>query len=152
MEYKVNKLLNFYMGGKDDSGRTLSEIHSMNCDEQESCHNYIQWVFPNKEKSHFNLRAPVLDQETIDAFLSSKELRNRLHNSVMWFMSFLDNNKNIWVTSIDHNHFRIHRMLKCMMCLGLEEEAKRVYAHIYEIARNDVHETFIESWKESVGV
>jgi Opioid growth factor receptor (OGFr) conserved region len=45
---------------------------------QERTHDYIQGLFPLKEKSSFNSRAPILDAETIEGIQGRPELRANL--------------------------------------------------------------------------
>lgn len=136
-----NKLVSFYAGiSPDDRGRFLKEIQDWSDDKLERTHDYIQWLFPLAERSGFNPRAPVLDENTIHEFDSRPELRANLRTSFIRMLgfygfdivdgplrvipskSFRERAKN-WLTRSNHNHLRITRILKSMTTLGLKEES-----------------------------
>jgi hypothetical protein len=70
----------FYQGRPDSSGRTLEDIWLWDYQKLEYTHDYIQWLFPLKEKSRFNRNAPILNDEVIQAFRTDEQLRLRLEN------------------------------------------------------------------------
>jgi Opioid growth factor receptor (OGFr) conserved region len=136
-----NKLVSFYSGiSPDDQGRFLKEIQNWSDEKLERTHDYIQWLFPLRERSGFNPGAPVLDENTINEFRARLELRANLRASFVRMLSFYgfdivedplrvipsksfsERAKN-WLTPSNHNHLRITRILKSMSTLGLEEEA-----------------------------
>jgi hypothetical protein len=48
-------ILTFYQGqSPDSSGRMIETIWSWDYQKLEYTHDYIQWLFPLKEKSRFN--------------------------------------------------------------------------------------------------
>ncbi|MGK7944758.1 MAG: opioid growth factor receptor-related protein, partial [Microcystaceae cyanobacterium] len=50
-----SNLINFYLGNTvDHRGRKIEDIWQWNDHQLESVHDYIQWLFPLKEKSGFN--------------------------------------------------------------------------------------------------
>jgi Opioid growth factor receptor (OGFr) conserved region len=124
----------------DDPGRFLKEIQDWSNDNLERTHNYIQWLFPLAELSGFNSGAPVLDENTIQHFRGSPELRANLRTSFVRMLvfygfdmaddplrvvpskSFCERARN-WMNRSNHNHLRITRILKSVTTLGLEEEA-----------------------------
>jgi hypothetical protein len=74
-----SRLIQFYLGeAPDSSGRTIAEILDFTYQEQEAVHDYIQWLFPLREASAFNPRAPVLSQQDIATFRGSEVLRRQL--------------------------------------------------------------------------
>jgi hypothetical protein len=85
-------LIAFYDGtGKDIKGRSLAEILQWPASRLESCHDYIQTLFPLPEKSAFNDPAPIIDKEVFEAFRTRMELRGRMRDSferIMWFYGF----------------------------------------------------------------
>ena len=86
---KQNKILAFYLGQQPDSqGRAIEDIWSWDYQKLESVHNYIQWLFPLREKSRFYSSAPTLNDEVIQAFRTSEELRNRLVHSFTVMLAF----------------------------------------------------------------
>jgi hypothetical protein len=85
-------LIAFYDGtGKDIKGRSLAEILQWPASRLESCHDYIQTLFPLPEKSAFNDPAPIIDKEVFEAFRTREELTGRMRDSferIMWFYGF----------------------------------------------------------------
>lgn len=56
----------FYLGESPDvEGRKIKEIWAWDFETLECAHDYIQWLFPLTEKSHFNSNAPVVDLKVI---------------------------------------------------------------------------------------
>lgn len=68
-------LLRFYtkvIGGLDHRGRSLENILGWQSSQLESCHNYIQTMFPLPEGSLFNEAAPIVDRTIFHAFRHSQ--------------------------------------------------------------------------------
>lgn len=138
--------------GRDSKGRTLLEILSWNDRKLESCHDYIQTLFPLPEPSPYNYAAPVIDREVFDAFRSRPELRAQFRKSLDRMLQFFgfelynspecDDEQIIiadpktfhnqkWITRFDHNHLRITRILRSLRVLGLEKEADAFFKMLY---------------------
>lgn len=148
----MNPILHFYLDGPDNKNRYLKDILNWDDSKLEYTHDYIQWLFPLNERSHFNLEAPTLDNETILIWRESSALKEKLLESVKVYLKFLQNNPTIWITYSNHNHLRITRMLKCMKLLGLNKEAKKVYKRLIHIhyKTNVINSDTIKFWKDSV--
>jgi hypothetical protein len=73
---------------KDAHGRTQELILAWPDSKLESCHNYIQMLFPVPEGSAFNWEAPIIDREVMDAFRAQSALRNRLRQSFERMLDF----------------------------------------------------------------
>ncbi|KAF1844273.1 uncharacterized protein K460DRAFT_288077 [Cucurbitaria berberidis CBS 394.84] len=73
---------------RDPHHRTLDEILSWNDARLESCHNYIQMLFPLPEGSPYNWDAPVITRQVMLAFRSRVELRDRLRESFDRMLGF----------------------------------------------------------------
>ncbi|KAI9046642.1 hypothetical protein LZ554_009384 [Drepanopeziza brunnea f. sp. 'monogermtubi'] len=136
-------LIAFYEAkGTDLLGRTLSSILQWNEERLESCHNYIQFLFPLPEMSNVNINAPVIDRRVFNEFRLRPDLRRNLKLSfekMLWFYGFrletkggritvcrgenFDQQSRVWDCRFDHNHLRITRIIRCLRVLGLEEEA-----------------------------
>ncbi len=142
-----SRLLAFYSGeSPDDRGRKLASILNWNDGELESVHDFIQWMFPLRERSGANPQAPVLDDATVEQFQSRADLQEKLRASlrrmlrfyglelktegflaVVKAQNFAARSAN-WLTAGNHNHLRITRMIKSLKTLGLGEEADALFA------------------------
>jgi hypothetical protein len=122
-----DKIVEFYEGGKDHAGRTLSKILSWDDELLERKHDYIQWVFPNRRPSPYNEHAPLVTDETVMAFRQSSALRSRLAESTDRMEAFYAETtgfKPSWVSDANHNYLRITRILLCLVDLGLPDRAQ----------------------------
>ena len=62
----LGPLVRFYLGTEpDSSGRFIGDIRKWNHERLERTHDYIQWLFPTRNRSQFNSSAPTLDEEQI---------------------------------------------------------------------------------------
>jgi Opioid growth factor receptor (OGFr) conserved region len=157
-EYLTTMLVPFYLGKEQDlEGRMIQEIWAWDFENLEQVHDYIQWLFPLSEKSVFNRNAPVVDQEVIHAFQSDRRLRQHLWKSFEVMLRFYglqcdrnSSNQPIvsrsedysarqqkWLQRLNHNYLRITRILKCLMILGLADEARSLYECLREIYREE---------------
>jgi hypothetical protein len=60
----MSDLIKFY-AGQSDYPYHISDIWEWSDDHIEDIHNWIQFVFPNKEPSNFNPDAPLITDEEI---------------------------------------------------------------------------------------
>ncbi|KAF3050090.1 hypothetical protein E8E11_010472 [Didymella keratinophila] len=96
---KQSPIVRFYdpdVNAKDALGRTQEQILAWPNSQLENSHNYIQMLFPLPEGSPFNYAAPIIDLETMKAFRSNSELRQRLRASFERMLTFYG-----FTTSID---------------------------------------------------
>lgn len=148
-------LISFYdpaIAAADAKGRTLSSILAWSDRELESCHDYIQILFPLPESSAFSYTAPVVDKVTFDAFRTSTALQGRLRDSFRRLLKFygFEFHKSstggdvihgpnfpaaskTWVRRFDHNHLRITRIIRSLRVLGLEDEARAFFVALEEV-------------------
>lgn len=177
MTTNSDRLIRFYAGAApDDSGRYLRDIHIWPDERLERTHDYIQWLFPLKERSGFNPHAPVLDEKAIGEFRRRPELRKKLHTSFVRMLlfygftlkdgtplqvvrasSFADRSQ-VWLSWMNHNHLRITRILKSLKLLGLGEEADAFFASLTDLydaetaqPRQRISPETFEYWREAVG-
>ncbi len=147
----------FYSGENADSkNRTLKEILAWDDAELEDVHDYIQWLFPLRERSAFNSSAPLLIDEDVAAFGESASLRQNLLAAFIRMLSFYGfemkrgdseiaispapsflTQKENWISEYNHNLLRITRILKCLTTLGLEREALAFYSCLKELSPAD---------------
>jgi hypothetical protein len=166
------RIVGFYQGTNTDSeGRLLPEILAWNFDQLEFVHDYIQWLFPLRERSMFNPDAPVLDDRQRDAFRKNEELQAAVLLSFRLMLSFYgfdleegdpprvvqsanfpDRSAN-WLTSGNHNFLRITRILKSLRLMGLEQYAKAFFAAlegIYQTSAMTIGAGSFQYWKQAV--
>ncbi|HEY7837205.1 MAG TPA: opioid growth factor receptor-related protein [Terriglobales bacterium] len=132
-------ILTFYRGGCDDRGRRLAEILAWSDARLEAVHDYIQWVFPLPEASGANPSAPVLSQADIAAFGADPGLRQRLAAALERMQAFYGlrpPGPMPWLTPGNHNYLRLTRMLRCLRTLGLEAEARELFAQLEAVYRD----------------
>lgn len=166
-------LLRFYrLEGTDARGRTLTDIWSWDAARLESVHDYIQWLFPLPEPSAFNPQAPILTEDTVDAFHADPELRGRLLRSLTLMLDFYgltresggDGTPRVepgpdfaaksrgWLQAGDHNHLRLTRILTSVRLLGLDEHSRALYECLAGIARDHPHAvsaTTLDYWRQA---
>jgi len=143
----------FYQGRPDSSARMLEDIWLWDYQKLEYTHDYIQWLFPLKEKSRFNRNAPILNDEVIQAFRTDEQLRVRLRKSLEVMLQFYglqynkfddkgieitksDNypeRKLNWIEEGNHNYLRLTRILTSLRLLGLEDYAQALFKSLNQI-------------------
>jgi hypothetical protein len=143
----VSALLSFFRGGPDDRGRTLDEILSWNRDRLEYTHDYIQWLFPLRDRSGANPSAPVLSNADIQAFHTDPALQHQLRRALDRMLDFyglqlvespaalpqvirretFDTLASEWLQPGNHNFLRLTRILKSLRTLGLQPYARATF-------------------------
>jgi hypothetical protein len=122
----MSKITDFYKGaGTDNRGRLHSDILKFSDADLERVHDFIQWLFPLREPSKFNPKAPVLTDEDVAEFLASEEMRAKLGTSFDRMMSFyhIGDACPWWAHPYDHNLLRLTRILSSLRTLGCVGEA-----------------------------
>jgi len=136
------RIVAFYEGnGPDDRGRSLDEILQFDDDALERVHDFIQWLFPMRERSGANPTAPRLDPAAIEAFRTRPQLHSALLRSLDRMLSFYGLawagdaivrgstfvKRSMWLTPGNHNHLRLTRILISLRVLGEEEAAQALF-------------------------
>lgn len=166
-------IIRFYSEQDPDAcGRKIEEVWRWDHARLEVIHDYIQWLFPLREKSRFNPNAPVLTQETIDAFRRSATLQMRLRRSLILMLGFyglqlseltngtvhisraqdFTTKSHNWLTRGNHNHLRLTRMIGSTKMLGLEACSFALFkclAQIYEDYPEPISEETYRHWKSA---
>lgn len=135
-------LIDFFTdAGTDDRGRSFRQIISQPDEWLERNHDFIQWLFPLRERSGANPNAPLIDANLVSLFTSNETARNNMLRGLDRMLSFYGlkrNGKSItkgenwllrkdnWFVSPTHNDLRITRMIKSMSLLGFGD-----YAHAF---------------------
>lgn len=151
-------LFDFYSGNKPNiENHTFIQILDMSDKELESSHFCIQWLFPLQEPSMFNLKAPLLDEETISAMKDSSKCMANLELAHHRWMSFLFGGVNsflpFWFRPKNHNHLRITRMLRCYRLLGRNDLAQELYEllmHKCTEFPDIINSTTLEFWQNAM--
>jgi hypothetical protein len=154
----MSKLIDFYRGdaGTTESGHRWSDIvENWNDLSLESCHDWVQWVFPLPEPSNFSDDAPLLTVDEAKVFRADPELQEKVTQSFLRFLKFVGL-KARWVDVVEpghwfvnpgpnfrqqqyiwlfpnHNWYRITRVIGSLVCLGLEDTAASFYRCLMEL-------------------
>jgi hypothetical protein len=170
-----DRIVAFYSGDLDDSGRTLEQIWMWSDDELELVHDYIQWVFPTPQPSAVNPSAPLVTAETASAFQASDELREAVGHSLDRMLAFYGLRRSplpaslrieinpdrfperakYWLSPGNHNHLRLTRIMQSLSALGLMSEARALQRclvdDIYEgPGRGRITDDSYEFWLSAV--
>jgi hypothetical protein len=148
------RLLEFYLDqGTDSRGRMLREILAWEDPaEWERCHDFIQWVFPLPEPSRFNPNAPLLDEDTLEAFRSSSHIQVNIAKAYVFAQRFLWNKGVTWLQPGDHNHLRITRIIRFLNLTGNKMAANHVYKQVVQLAKTEpeaVSDFTLEFWRQA---
>ena len=145
----------FYRGQRpDEAGRYLAEILKWDDDRLEEIHDYIQWLFPTRERSGVNPSAPLITSTTVAEFGADDDLHDALRRSFGRMLRFYglrleaagrgvavvlgDNyseRRSNWLRPGNHNHLRITRILACLVSLGLRPCAQAFADCLQEVYR-----------------
>lgn len=138
--------------GPDSQGRLHVDILNFSDEELEEVHDYIQWLFPLREKSMAVPDSPVLESEAVVQLLwSDTNVREHMVQALDRMKRFYGDNDH-WLQQGDHNHLRITRILKSASLLGLRNEARDFYDFIIRRAETamPVTKESLEFWKRSI--
>jgi hypothetical protein len=154
---RPDPILRFYrLEGVDAAGRTLDEIWGWDHRRLEDVHDYIQWLFPMRERSRFNPAAPVLTDRTIDTFARDATLKDRLKRSLALMLEFyglalvdqpdapprivrdaaFSARTRNWLSRENHNHLRLTRILTSTRLLGLPAYSEALFQCLDAIYRD----------------
>ena len=162
-------IVGFYSGWRADSaGRTLDDIRNWDHNRLERTHDYIQWLFPLRERSQANPSAPVLDDDQIRAFRADEQLQRELLKSFDRMLGFYgfqrtgacversaawEERSANWLTAGNHNMLRITRILKSLSILGLRQYATAFFEALEHVYASDAGRTIGEvtyrHWKDA---
>lgn len=110
-------IVNFLTGaGPDAAGREVFDVIAFDDPTIEDTHDFIQWLFPLRERSGANAGAPVLNDEDIEAIHDSLSAQAALAAATDRMAIFYYRNGH-WLTASDHNHLRITRIIKSLRLL-----------------------------------
>lgn len=129
----------FFFDGKDNRGRSLAQILKQSDAWLERTHDYIQWLFPLKNKSGANPGAPLVDARLSIAFeryeMGSSQMLQAFDRMLAFYglerdamniekgPNWVDRKEN-WFTHPTHNDLRITRIINSMSILGMNSYAQ----------------------------
>jgi len=129
-------------------------MREFDLDQMETCHDYIQWMFPIDEDSMYNLDAPLLTADVQAVFQEDPELRRELRLNLEKFCVFMGlevsgegnetsvvigNNfasqaSDCWSGTQNHNWNRMSRVLTCLGLCSLPNEQRA----LFECLKHDI--------------
>lgn len=138
--------------GPDRQGRTHADILNFSDEELEEVHDYIQWLFPLREKSIAVPGSPVVESDEMVEFLrNDREVREHMTQALERMKRFYTDNDH-WLAQGDHNHLRITRILKSLCLLGLRDEAIKFHNFVLQRVESaqPVTRASLVYWEQSV--
>ena len=108
--------------GTDGAGRDIFDVLAMDDAAIEQGHDFIQWLFPLRERSGPNPNAPVLTDDEVEEIRESPAAQASLAAGTDRLAVFYQRNGH-WLTASDHNHLRITRIIKSLRLLRGDELA-----------------------------
>ncbi len=132
-------LLRFFRNEEADcEGRMFEDILKYSPDEIEYKHNFIQWIFPTKEKSAYNQNAPIIDNRFAKRFQDDKLAKCNFCKSCQLYLNYIGyqctkgeitraQSPYIFYQLPSHNLLRITRVLNSLNQVGNSECSKRLY-------------------------
>lgn len=138
--------------GQDGQGRLAADVLTFSDDKLEAVHDYIQWLFPLPTRSAAQPHSPVLTQAEIEAIRVDVRAIDTLKRAAERMLQFYRDTR-WWLTSHDHNHLRITRILYSLRLLVGPEESQRFYKAIlilHEAAGTPINARSLRFWAEAV--
>lgn len=148
----MHPLIAFYTGaGTDHRGRTLSGVLAFSDSELESCHDYIQWLFPLRKPSPYNPEAPIVTDVIATEFRQNQELQIIVHRVLLRMLQFygvvlretpqgfeLLAPHNVqdfhWMTPDNHNHRRLTRIIAALKLFAMDTHANALWQGLEQLA------------------
>lgn len=109
--------------GPDGCGRTVLDILACNDARLEATHDFIQWLFPLTEPSDAVPGSPVLVPGDVAAIRASDMAQCALAAATDRMTIFYGRTHG-WLSTYDHNHRRITRIIRSLRLLRGDAEAE----------------------------
>ena len=164
------RLVDFYKNEyPNGSGYFIDEILNKSDSALENSHDFIQWLFPLKERSVMQPEsAPPINDECVEIF--KKELQPKMLQVLKRMLDFYGlierpaafgvieisrkpDFKPHWITGHNHNFLRITRILKSLRLMGLEycaKSLKKCLDDIYKDYAPVISPKTYEFWNEAM--
>lgn len=168
----MGKILEFYSGKPfiHPLGFTIDYVWAWNWDVLETQHDYIQWLFPLTTRSAAIPRSPIITQDEVKEFKEDVELKKKLLKSLQVMLDFygfslessgrihIDESLNYkagrWISAVNHNYWRISRILSSLSLLGLPQYAKELHTALCEIYKkypDQIGASTMKYWDAAIG-
>lgn len=116
-------IVDFLTGaGPDGAGREIFGVLALDDSAIEATHDFIQWLFPLRERSGASPNAPTLTEQDVAVIRGSGLAEAALAAATDRMAIFYLRNGH-WLTGSDHNHLRITRIIKSLRLLRGDEAA-----------------------------
>jgi hypothetical protein len=139
--------------GRDSRGRLAADVLGFPDEPLEEVHDYIQWLFPLPTRSGAQPGAPILTQAEIDAIRADPSAQDTLRRAAGRMLRFYQDTR-WWLSSYDHNHLRITRIIHSLRILTGPEEAQRFHNAVLDLndaAGLPVNARSLEYWADAAG-
>ena len=158
-------IIEFYKSSKFD------EILSMNHEDLENKHDYIQLLFPIDTLSIYNPDAPLITQDVIDKFIESPYLQFLMIRALSMMLNFyglqllqikktpinkiiivkgrnFNQRSKIWMRPGNHNYKRLTRIMRSLKLVGLyhySEALRNTLLSLDDINDNQARDFWLKS-------
>jgi len=151
------------------NGYLFNEILQWNDEQLEQVHDYIQYLFPLKEKSQYNKNAPLLTDIDINQFKNNPLLRKHVRKALRKMLSFYgikkiinttfyyqwNGQKKQWLSLNNHNYLRLTRIMKFLIMIKMEYESIQLFIALCNIYHSDynskqlkISQNTMKYWKD----
>jgi hypothetical protein len=158
-------VLDFFLGvGYDSSNRSINDVLAFDEHNIESHHDFIQWIFPTKERSAYNQGAPIISGDFRNILFKSNVAQDNFCKTCKMFLSFCGFNcskstitdtqayeKTVFVRP-SHNLLRITRVLNSLNQTGHENCSEYIFSQLECFYMDNPQSIPIESfaiWKNT---
>lgn len=161
-------ILDFYKGKRNYYGKTIEDIWKYSDEDLETRHDFIQYIFPLKERSHFYQVVPPITQKEINVIKNDPKLLNKVLKSFDVMLSFygliyderidriVPRKKTFQYRALEptygwlintHNFLRITRIIKSLGLFGLKHQGRLFFIAMCDIYRKYGKYIGKETWK-----
>lgn len=163
---KSTGLIQFFRNEEpNNEGCKLEDILRYNLGEIESRHDFIQWIFPTKERSQYNPDAPLLDDSFKDDFQNDQLAKRNFCESCQLYLNHIGfccklgnivctPNPFLFYQLPPHNLLRITRVLNSLNQVGNIGCSRKLYKALtkeIELHPLKVNQTTVKFWKLTQG-
>jgi len=171
----MSRIIQFYLNQTtttdNKNGYLFDDILQWNNEKLERTHDYIQYLFPLKEKSKYNKDALTLTDMDIYQFKYNQVLRKNVRKALSRMLSFYgihevvlkkydyidyiwDRKTKHWLSLNNHNYLRLTRIMKFLMMIKMEYRSIKLFialCNIYNSQTNsqtNISKTTMKYWRD----